>query len=401
MALITPRNQPNQLTQIINTLGAGIDRFSQAKRQREKDEAENQLRGLQTQQAQQGVESNKMSLDAQKEKQGVLGQIAGLQDAPNEPFEGGLGPISMEKSGEIKSGLEDRKSKLIQKFQILNGKIPESQDEIKLRQSGKILDLQGKGLDLEGKRLDIKKKQLDLNKTLADMEKIANGAQPITEKTAKIERELRKEFVDLSGQFMDQRDAFGRVAAVGKSKTAAGDLALIFNFMKILDPRSVVRESEFRSAEQAKSWLSSAEDQKIPIPSFIKTAIQKIDPSQSGAFLLPSQRQDFLNQAESLFVEAEKQHEKRANTYQFIASQYGDLGVRPELVVTDLGTTSGRVGANLGENNNFGPQSDGSFVKPPGPRFNPAGPVNKNGRFNVINTPLNPGQSMSLEIPGL
>jgi len=93
-------------------------------------------------------------------------------------------------------------------------------------------------------------------------------------------------------------DAFNRILAVSKTPSAAGDLALIFNFMKILDPGSVVRESEFRTAEQARAWLSKADDTNITVPTAVRTAINK---AVTGQKLLPEQRADFVQQSRNLF----------------------------------------------------------------------------------------------------
>lgn len=106
--------------------------------------------------------------------------------------------------------------------------------------------------------------------------------------------------------------AFGRIQEVGNDQTAAGDLALIFNYMKMLDPRSVVRESEFRSAEQAKAWLSETQNAGIPVPSSIVTAIQKAQPGKKGAFLLPQQREDFMGRASDLYG-SQMQEQQRLN----------------------------------------------------------------------------------------
>ena len=143
------------------------------------------------------------------------------------------------------------------------------------------------------------------------------------------ERSLMKDFTAESKVFKDTRDAFGRIRAVGSSKTAAGDLALIFNFMKMLDPGSVVRESEFRSAEQAKSWLIKSEESGIIIPSFVKTAIQKADPEQKGAFLLPDQRTDFINQSRNIMKEQTTTHKQREGTF-------GDVAERNKLDVKNV-----------------------------------------------------------------
>ena len=47
---------------------------------------------------------------------------------------------------------------------------------------------------------------------------------------------LRKEFTKNTGDFAKVNDAYGRITASASNPTAAGDLSLIFNFMKVLDP---------------------------------------------------------------------------------------------------------------------------------------------------------------------
>lgn len=135
------------------------------------------------------------------------------------------------------------------------------------------------------------------------------------------EKDLRKEFTTLSGTFRDIRDASARITESAKNPSAAGDLALIFNFMKMLDPRSVVRESEFRSAEQAKAWLSRSEEEGIIIPSTIRTVIQKAQPGEKGAFLLPEQRKDFVGRSKQFFSRQESQHKKREDQFKGIAKR--------------------------------------------------------------------------------
>ena len=46
--------------------------------------------------------------------------------------------------------------------------------------------------------------------------------------------------------------------------------------MRMNDPESVVRESEFRTAEQAKGWLGKMDKDGREIPAFIRGFIQKI-----------------------------------------------------------------------------------------------------------------------------
>lgn len=64
---------------------------------------------------------------------------------------------------------------------------------------------------------------------------------------------------------------------------AAGDLALIFAFMKVMDPSSTVRESEFANAENAKG-----------VPDWLQAKWNK---TKSGERLTADQRADFVRQA--------------------------------------------------------------------------------------------------------
>jgi len=116
-----------------------------------------------------------------------------------------------------------------------------------------------------------------------------------------LESNLRSELKPTVKRYKDIETAYDKVRTAGERKTAAGDLSMIFNYMKLLDPGSVVRESEFRSAEGAKAWLSRADDQGVAVPSVVRTAIQKADPAQKGAFLLPEQRRDFEETAKGVY----------------------------------------------------------------------------------------------------
>jgi hypothetical protein len=61
----------------------------------------------------------------------------------------------------------------------------------------------------------------------------------------------QRSFTTQSREFKIVRDNFRGVMASAEDPSAAGDLALIFSFMKLIDPGSVVRESEFATAETA------------------------------------------------------------------------------------------------------------------------------------------------------
>ena len=106
------------------------------------------------------------------------------------------------------------------------------------------------------------------------------------------EDKLRDDFRSESKEFVKVRDAYGRILSTDAS--AAGDLALIFNYMKILDPGSVVREGEFATAQNSAG-----------VPTRIRAQYNKII---SGEKLAPETRADFLQQAQNLYLEHRQTH---------------------------------------------------------------------------------------------
>lgn len=129
---------------------------------------------------------------------------------------------------------------------------------------------------------------------------------------------LRDDFRQDSKAYVTIRDSWKRLQSVAQEPSAAGDLALLFNYMKILDPGSVVRESEFANAETAAS-----------IPERIRGQWERV---RSGQRLAPEVRDDFVQQASNL-VQAQEGLQRR------LESQYGSIaqrsGIRPEDVVID------------------------------------------------------------------
>lgn len=135
------------------------------------------------------------------------------------------------------------------------------------------------------------------------------------ERVFKQSSDLRKEFTKNSGEFIKQRDAFDRVSASVEDPSAAGDLALIFNYMKILDPGSTVREGEFANAENSAG-----------IPERLRGQYNKVI---TGKRLAPEQRNDFVNRADKLFGKALGRQKKRVDQFKGIAE-------RNELPVEDV-----------------------------------------------------------------
>ncbi len=125
-------------------------------------------------------------------------------------------------------------------------------------------------------------------------------------------------------------DAFGRIRASATDPSPAGDLAIVFNFMKMLDPGSVVRESEFQTAAQAKAWLASTDAEgEYQIPNFVRTIIQQ---ATEGTILLPEQRVDFIDRAARLYSPQLQKYEMVLKDF---TNKANKLNVPVDLVITD------------------------------------------------------------------
>lgn len=90
---------------------------------------------------------------------------------------------------------------------------------------------------------------------------------------------------------------------------AFGDMALIFNFMKMLDPGSTVREGEFANAQNTAG-----------IPDRILNLRNQL---LNGQRLTPSQREGIRRQSEGLFKTSKNQNEKDLKKFKGTAKKFG------------------------------------------------------------------------------
>jgi hypothetical protein len=121
--------------------------------------------------------------------------------------------------------------------------------------------------------------------------------------------ELRKQFLNLptTKAFASQATSYGRLIDSASDPSPAGDLALVFNFMKILDPGSTVREGEFATASNA-----GGVDDKMK--SMYNSVIE-------GTILSEDQRADFLNRAGKLYKGAENLYNKTSSYYEGLSGK--------------------------------------------------------------------------------
>jgi len=131
-----------------------------------------------------------------------------------------------------------------------------------------------------------------------------------TKDNFKNERDLRNDFAGLptTKAFNEVQSAHDQIKVAIKKESPAGDLAAATKIMKILDPGSVVRESELGMAMAATGMLDR-----------VTNYAQMVS---SGQKLTPQQREDFGELASQLYGAASDRYNSSAEEYRGFASQY-------------------------------------------------------------------------------
>lgn len=105
------------------------------------------------------------------------------------------------------------------------------------------------------------------------------------------------------------QSAHSQITAALKQASPAGDLAGATKLMKILDPGSVVRESELGMAMAASGALDRLQHYASNV--------------MNGTKLTPTQRADFQRLADSLYTESGNQFNAKRKEYAGFANEYG------------------------------------------------------------------------------
>ncbi len=162
---------------------------------------------------------------------------------------------------------------------------------------------------------DIKKKAADLNLTqaqtgsaLAQTKKLGVESQKAAlelealkatggldpTKTFEQEEKLRKEFQGRTKVYGELGTTYNNIKSSAEAKNGPGDIALITGFMKMLDPGSVVRETEFATARDTAGLYER-----------LLNTSQKLQSGQLFA-LDSKQRQEYVNLAKQYLDSAQK-----------------------------------------------------------------------------------------------
>lgn len=123
------------------------------------------------------------------------------------------------------------------------------------------------------------------------------------------EARLRGEYAKRTEDLLAAERNFSVIETSAQDNSGAGDIALVTSFMKMLDPGSVVRETEFATAANAGGLLAR-----------LGTIASRVE---SGQFLTPAQRADFQRLAGEYLRAAQEQEGRVQDSYRLLVDNYG------------------------------------------------------------------------------
>ncbi len=174
----------------------------------------------------------------------------------------------------------------------------------------------------------------DTTRFTGDGKIIARGAPSSTgssveDKTFERANKLRDEYFKQTLPYETVATGYNKILAATRDPSAAGDVALTFNFMKVLDPGSTVMQGEQATVANAGS-----------VPERIRGIYNN---ALTGQKLDPNVRNDFVNQAKNIYISQRELYQKKRVNYTNLAKR---AKVDPiDVVGDDIEIDSTREGA--------------------------------------------------------
>lgn len=149
----------------------------------------------------------------------------------------------------------------------------------------------------------------------------AGNADPeLTLEQSKHEQSLRKEYTTLSSDMRTIQDSVGKLHKGRELDSGAGDIGIVYAYMKMLDPASVVREGEYGTAEQ----VGGAAEKFLGLYNRLV----------KGERLTPVQRDQFVTAGEGFAGEKAERFGKLKSQFEGIARK---SGADPNRIMLDEG----------------------------------------------------------------
>jgi hypothetical protein len=153
-----------------------------------------------------------------------------------------------------------------------------------------------------------KKLGVETQKAALDLEalKATGGIDP--EKKFAQEEKIRKEYQGRTKVFGELQGTFNTLQASSESANGPGDIALITGFMKMLDPGSVVRETEFATARDTAGLFTQLQN--------------RLEKAQNGQLLSPAQRKEYVSLAQKYLDSAQKKADEDKKALGVVVKNY-------------------------------------------------------------------------------
>lgn len=148
-------------------------------------------------------------------------------------------------------------------------------------------------------------KTIKSNQTVAGMNLAATQEQRKFEQANKLSDDFRTDTKD----FAVIDDAYAKIKAGAQLQTGAGDVALLYGYMKLLDPNSAVREGEVATAQNTQG-----------IPQRVIAAYNK---AAAGESLAPAARANFVQAAQKTYESVQPRLKMIEGRYQDKAKKAG------------------------------------------------------------------------------
>lgn len=172
----------------------------------------------------------------------------------------------------------------------------------------------------------IRKQELENKKLDFELKKLEKKAETPGDAIFDQEAKIRSEYDKKAKNYTEAYESYERLRLGAEADTGQGDLALITGFMKMLDPGSVVRETEFANAQDTSGIWNR-----------VKNMVSKW---KEGDRLQPEDRKRFLDLSRQYMqAAADKDSQVRAG-YDKLVSDYGLDKERifgPQFKITESG----------------------------------------------------------------
>ena len=196
---------------------------------------------------------------------------------------------NLKKSTELKT-FGDHQEEILANMQLKNEKL--------------MNELEWYDTDMQSK---IRKRNIEIDKLIYDRDN-----PPMDYEKIRTESTLRKEFNNLFEvtQMREMKTMYDKVNISAKEDSAAGDISLVFAYMKMLDPRSTVREGEAATVRGARS-----------VPEGITNLYNEL--IKTGEKLTQKQRDSFVKASKSLMAGTIENYKPVYEAYVDIANRKG------------------------------------------------------------------------------